>query len=111
MKMTGRQLRRIIREELEGAPAPSPELQSAIDQLDSFSAAELMKLWHAVVATHTRKEKEIKSGFKKGDKVEFEHDGETIIGTVARRGKKFVSVNVHGWDRPWKRHPSDLRKI
>jgi len=109
MKITKRQLRRIIKEAiiLESSPA----LQSTISQLDSFTVDELMELWNAVVAAHGRKEKEIKAGFSKGDKVEFDHDGETITGTVARRGGKFVSVNVHGYGKPWKRNPSSLRKI
>jgi len=113
MKITKRQLRRIIREELmlENPVAFSPELQSAIDQLDNFSADELMELWRATAAASRKKEKEIKAGFKKGDKVEFDHEGETITGVVARRGAKFVSVDVHGWSHPWKRNPSGLRKI
>jgi hypothetical protein len=109
MKITKRQLRRIIKEALDSTF--SPELQSTIDQLDSFTVEELGELWRAVAASHRKKEKEIKAGFNKGDKVEFDHDGETITGTVARRGGKFVSVNVHGWNKPWKRNPSSLRKI
>ena len=87
------------------------DMQTIADDLDNLSVDELMELWNAVIAAHRRKEKEIKAGFKKGDKVEFDHDGEIITGTVAHRGKKFVSVDVHGYGAPWKRNPSSLRKI
>ena len=49
--------------------------------------------------------------FKKGDKVEFDHEGKTIAGIVSHRGAKFVSVNVRGYSKPWKRNASSLRKI
>ena len=100
-------LREYIREMLN----EQIDMQTIADDLDNLSVDELMELWRAVVAAHGRKEKEIKAGFKKGDKVEFDHDGETLTGTVAHRGKKFVSVNVHGYGKPWKRNPSSLRKI
>ena len=100
-------LREYIREMLN----EQIDMQTIADDLDNLSVDELMELWNAVVAAHGRKEKEIKAGFSKGDKVEFDHDGETITGTVARRGGKFVSVNVHGYGKPWKRNPSSLRKI
>jgi len=100
-------LREYIRETLN----EQIDLQAVIGDLDNLSADEIMELWQAVADAHRRKEKEIKASFKKGDKVEFDYDGETFTGTVARRGKKFVSVNVHGYGVPWKRNPSDLRKI
>ena len=100
-------LREYIREMLN----EQIDMQTIADDLDNLSVDELMELWNAVVAAHGRKEKEIKAGFKKGDKVEFDHEGETITGVVARRGAKFVSVDVHGWSHPWKRNPSGLRKI
>jgi len=100
-------LREYIREMLN----EQMDLQTVINDLDNLSVDELMELWRAVVAAHGRKEKEIKAGFKKGDKVEFNHDGETLTGTVTHRGKKFVSVDVHGYGAPWKRNPSSLRKI
>lgn len=90
---------------------PSPELQTILDQLDSLSLGDINTLWRAVVAAHKQKQNEIKAGFKKGDKVEFDYNGETITGTVVHRGAKFVSVNVDGWSKPWKRNPSDLKKI
>ena len=88
-----------------------PELQAILGQLDSLSLDDISTLWRAVAAEHKRKQNELKAGFKKGDKVEFDHDGETITGTVAHRGARFVSVNVHGYSKPWKRNPSSLRKI
>ena len=100
-------LREYIREMLN----EQMDLQAVINDLDNLTADEIMRLWHAVAAAHERKEKEIKAGFKKGDKVEFDYEGKTWTGTVARRGKRFVSVNVRGYSKPWKRNPSDLRRI
>ena len=103
MKLLREYIREMLNEQMD--------LQAVINDLDNLTADEIMELWRAVAAAHERKEKEIKAGFKKGDKVEFDHEGETITGTVARRGKRFVSVDVHGYPRPWKRNPSDLRRI
>ena len=100
-------LREYIREMLN----EQIEIQSIIDELDNMSADDLMELWHAVAAAHERKEKEIKAGFKKGDKVEFDHEGKTISGIVTHRGAKFVSVSVRGYSKPWKRNASSLRRI
>ena len=100
-------LREYIREMLN----EQMDLQAVINDLDNLTADEIMELWRAVAAAHDKKQKEIKAGFKKGDKVEFDYEGETITGTVARRGKKFVSVDVRGYGTPWKKHPSHLRKI
>ena len=100
-------LREYIREMLN----EQIDLQAVINDLDNLTVDEIMELWHAVAAAHDKKQKEIKVGFNKGDKVEFDHEGKTITGTVARRGKKFVSVDVRGWSKPWKRNPSSLRKI
>jgi len=100
-------LREYIREMLN----EQIDLQAVIGDLDNLSADEIMELWQAVVDAHKRKENEVKAGFKKGDKVEFDHEGEIITGTVAHRGAKFVSVNVHGYPKPWKRNASSLRKI
>ena len=100
-------LREYIREMLN----EQIDLQTVIDDLDNRSADELMKLWQAASDAYKRKEKEIKAGFKKGDKVEFDHEGKTITGIVAHRGAKFVSVDVRGYSKPWKRNASSLRKI
>ena len=103
MKLLREYVKEILNEQID--------LPAVIGNLDNLTVDELAKLWRATAAAHKRKEAEIKAGFKKGDKVEFDHDGETITGTVARRGAKFVSVNVRGWPKPWKRNPSELRKI
>ena len=103
MKLLREYIREMLNEQMD--------LQAVINDLDSLTADEIMELWRAVAAAHERKEKEIKAGFKKGDKVEFDHEGKTITGTVARRGARFVSVNVRGYSKPWKRNPSDLRRI
>jgi len=103
MKLLREYIREMLNEQID--------LQAVINDLDNLTADEIMKLWRAVATASRKKEKEIKADFNKGDKVEFDHDGETITGTVARRGGKFVSVNVHGYGSPWKRNPSSLRKI
>ena len=100
-------LREYIREMLN----EQIDLQAVIKDLDNLTADEIMEMWQAAANAHKRKEQEAKAGFKKGDKVEFDHEGETITGTVARRGARFVSVNVHGYSKPWKRNASSLRKI
>ena len=77
MKLLREYIREMLNEQID--------LQAVINDLDNLTADEIMELWQAVAAAHGRKEKEIKAGFNKGDKVEFDHDGETITGTVARR--------------------------
>ena len=101
----------LLREYIKEMLNEQIDLQAVIGNLDNLTVDELAELWSATAAAHKRKEAEIKAGFKKGDKVEFDHNGETITGTVVHRGARFVSVNVHGWSKPWKRNPSSLRKI
>tara|TARA_B100002019_G_scaffold194956_1_gene168812 strand:- start:513 stop:827 length:315 start_codon:yes stop_codon:yes gene_type:complete len=103
MKLLREYIREMLNEQME--------LQAVINDLDNLSADELMKLWQAASDAYKRKDKEIKAGFKKGDKVEFDHEGKTITGIVAHRGAKFVSVNVRGYSKPWKRTASSLRRI
>ena len=109
MRITRRQLRRIIREEVE---TPSPESQAIIDQMENLSIDDLRVIWRAVAGIFKQKQNELKAGFKKGDRVVFdsEQHGE-MTGTVVRRGGKYVMVSVSGWRKPWKRLPSSLRKI
>lgn len=102
---------RVVRECIRELLNEQINMETLAGDLDKLTADELMELWRLVVDAHAKKEKEIKSSFTKGDKVEFDHEGKTITGTVAHRGKKYVSVNVRGWSRPWKRNPSSLRKI
>ena len=115
MKITKRQLRRIIREQMEEPPVEetqeNPNVQIILDQMEEMTIDDLRTIWQAVADISKRKQSELKAGFKKGDKVEFDHDGKTLTGTVTHRGAKFVSVNVRGWSKPWKRNPSNLRKI
>ena len=115
MKITTRQIRALIQEMAEEVPlepsAENPNVQIILDQMEEMSADDLRTIWQAVADISKRKQNELKVGFKKGDKVEFDHNGETLTGTVARRGARFVSVNVRGWSKPWKRNPSSLRKI
>jgi len=109
MRITRRQLRRIIQEQVK---QNSPELQTILDQLGDLSLSDINALWPAIAAVHKQKENELKAGFKKGDRVEFDHEGQTKTGTVARRGGKYVSVTVDGWSgQPWKRWASSLRKV
>jgi len=114
MKITKRQLRSLIQEMADAPlepPAQNPNVQVILDQMEEMSIDDLRTIWQAVADVSKRKQNELKVGFKKGDKVEFDHNGETLTGTVARRGARFVSVNVHGYSKPWKRNPSNLRKI
>ena len=90
---------------------PSPELQTILDQLDSLSLGDINTLWRAVAATHKQKEDELKAGFKKGDRVAFDYEGEEYTATVVRRGGKFVVVKPDGDNRQWKRWASELRRI
>ena len=115
MKITKRQLKSLIQEMAEEVPPEppvvNPNVQTILDQMEEMSIDDLRTIWQAVADISKRKQNELKVGFKKGDKVEFDHNGETLTGTVARRGARFVSVNVHGYSQPWKRNPSSLRKI
>ena len=108
MRITRKQLRRIIREQAE---SNSPELQTILDQLGDLSLSDISALWHATAAVHKQKENELKAGFKKGDRVAFDHEGEEITATVLRKGGKYVSVQPDGDRRVWKRWASSLRKI
>ncbi len=109
--MSGATKMNLLRECIRELLNEQIDLQAVIDDLDNLSADEIMKLWQAAADAHKRKDNEIKASFKKGDKVEFDHEGKTITGTVAHRGAKFVSVNVRGYSKPWKRNASSLRKI
>jgi hypothetical protein len=117
MKITGSQLRSLIREQVEEEieqtqPTHSPELQGMIDQLEDLSLDDITALWKALSGVHKRKENELKAGFKKGDRVEFDHEGVLKTGEVVRRGGKFVMVDVDGWEgKPWKRWASSLRRV
>ena len=103
MKLLREYIREMLNEQID--------LQAVIDGLDNLTADEIMELWQAAAAAHKRKEQEAKAGFKKGDQVEFDHEGKTITGTVSHRGARNVSVNVRGYPKPWKRSASSLRKI
>ena len=117
MKITKSHLRRIIREQVEEAPpeqsGPNPMVQTVLDQMEDMSIADLRIIWQAVADITKRKRNELKSGFKKGDKVAWSHGktGEEITGTVARKGGKYVIVIPDGDTRKWKKWPDSLRKI
>ena len=121
MKITKRQLRSLIREqveeEIEPAPpeeaGPNPVVQTVLDQMEDMSIADLRIIWTAVADVTNRKRNELKSGFKKGDKVAWSHGktGEEITGTVARKGGRFVMVIPDGDTRSYKKRPEGLRKI
>ena len=117
MKITKRQLRRIIREQVS-SPDLSPHLGIVIQQLDDFTASELYTLAKSATEAWRAKQKEAKTGLKKGDVVTFVHDGQTIEGIVKHRGAKYVSVEItkgrpdaKDIGRVWKRHPADLEKV
>ena len=121
MKITKRQLRRIIREQaeevLEPLPpeelGPNPAVQTVLDQMEDMSIADLRIIWQAVADVTRRKRNELKSGFKKGDRVAWSHSqhGREVTGTVARKGGKYVMVIPDGDTRKWKKWPDSLRRI
>ena len=121
MKITERQLRSLIREqveeEIEPAPpedaGPNPVVQTVLDQMEDMSIADLRIIWQAVADVTKRKRNELKSGFKKGDRVAWSHGktGAEITGTVARKGGKYVIVIPDGDTRKWKKWPDSLRRI
>jgi len=94
------------------AEESSPEVKSVLSTMETLSVDELRVIWHAVAAISKRKQKELKAGFKKGDRVSWaEKSGEENQGIVVRRGGKFVMVQPDGDERTWKKYPSSLRKI
>jgi hypothetical protein len=96
----------------ESSPFPSPEVESILSTMETLSIDELRDIWHAVADISKRKQKELKASFKKGDRVEWDRkDGKVGVGTVRRRGGKFVMVVPDGDDRSWKKYPSSLRKV
>ena len=116
MKITKRQLRRIVREQME-EPAveetqENPDVQIILDQMEEMSIADLRVIWTAVADITKRKRNELKAGFKKGDRVQWTlKNGSLIAGTVVRRGGKFVMVQPDGDSRTWKKWPDSLSKI
>ena len=120
MRITKKQLRSLIQEQAEEIePAPpegvglNPVVQNVLDQMEDMSIADLRIIWQAVADVTKRKRNELKSGFKKGDRVAWSHGktGEEITGTVARKGGKYVIVIPDGDTRKWKKWPDSLRKI
>jgi len=120
MRITKRQLRRIIREQAEEGfvptppeeLGPNPAVQTVLNQMEDMSVDDLRIIWHAVADISKRKQKELKAGFKKGDRVAWtKKSGEENQGTVVRRGGKFVMVQPDGDHRTWKKWPSSLRVI
>ena len=107
MKLLMENWRRLIE-----AEESSPEVESILQSMEELSIDELRVIWRAVADIYKRKQNELKTGFKKGDRVAFDSQkhGE-LTGTVVRRGGKYVMVSVEGWRKPWKRTPSSLRKI
>jgi hypothetical protein len=90
----------------------SSEVESILSTMEELSIDELRIIWHAVANISKRKQKELKAGFKKGDRVSWtKKSGEEKQGIVVRRGGKFVIVQPDGDERNWKKYPSSLRKV
>ena len=116
MKITKRQLRSIILEQMEEVPmeppAENPAVQVILDQMEEMSIADLRVIWQAVADITKRKRNELKAGFKKGDRVKWTRkNGSVGVGTVLRRGGKYVMVQPDGDNRTWKKWPDSLSKI
>jgi len=115
MKITKRHLRALI-QEMAGAPlepsAQNPNVQVILDQMEEMSIDDLRVIWQAAADTTKRKQNELKAGFKKGDKVKWTRkNGSLGVGTVVRRGGKYVMVQPDGSNQTWKKWPSSLSKI
>jgi hypothetical protein len=94
------------------AEESSPEVESILSTMEQMSIDDLRIIWSAASSLTKQKQKELKAGFKKGDRVEWDRkDGNKMTGTVVRRGGKFVMVVPDGDDRSWKKWPSSLRKV
>ena len=90
----------------------SSEVESILSTMEELSIDELRIIWHAVANISKRKQNELKSGFKKGDRVFWtKKSGEEGQGIVVRRGGKFVIVQPDGDKRNWKKYASSLRKV
>ena len=90
----------------------NPAVQTILDQLEEMSIDDLRTIWQAVADVSKRKQNELKAGFKKGDRVKWTRkNGSLGVGTVTRRGGKFVMVQPDGDKRTWKKWPSSLSKI
>ena len=115
MKITKRHLRTLIQEMADAPlepPAQNPNVQIILDQMEEMSIADLRVIWQAVADITKRKRNELKAGFKKGDRVQWTlKNGSLKVGTVVRRGGKFVMVQPDGDSRTWKKWPDSLSKI
>ena len=122
MRITKRQLMSLIREQVEEVATeplppeesgPNPVVQDILDQMETLTVDDLRVVWHAVADISKRKQKELKVGFKKGDKVAWiaQKSGNERTGVVVRKGGKFVMIQPDGDNRVWKKYPSSLRKL
>ena len=95
------------------AEESSPEVESILSTMEQMSIDDLRIIWSAASSLTKQKQKELKAGFKKGDRVAWDHSktGNKVTGTVVRRGGKFVMVQPDGDDRTRKKWPSSLRKV
>ena len=116
MKITKRQLRSLIQEMADAPlepPAQNPNVQVILDQMEEMSIDDIRIIWQAAADITKRKRSELKAGFPKGARVSWSHSktGNKVIGTVVRRGGKFVVVQPDGDNRTWKKWPDSLSKI
>jgi len=116
MKITKRRLKTLIQEMVEDAPleppAENPGVQTILDQMEEMSINDIRTIWQGAADMTKRKRNELKAGFKKGDRVQWTRkNGSLGVGTVVRRGGKFVMVQPDGDNRTWKKWPDSLSKI
>jgi hypothetical protein len=115
VKFTKRQLRSLIQEMADAPlepPAQNPNVEIILDQMEEMSIDDLRIIWQAVADISKRKQNELKAGFKKGDRVQWTRkNGSLGVGTVVRRGGKYVMVQPDGSNQTWKKWPSSLSKV
>ena len=110
MKITKRQLRRIIREQVK---LGSPGVQSILDQMESLDLGDIYAILDAAPDIANRKEQELKTKFPKGTRVAFQWRGKEWNGTVINRGSKTLTVKGDDFASGTRSgmRPSELRVI
>mgnify|MGYP003117131937 CR=1 FL=1 len=82
-----------------------------IANLENFDLSQLAALNQESARVWGKKNAKSLKGFTKGDRVSFENPetGKVLHGTVVRRGRKSVSVEVDGTGLSWRVSPQRLR--
>jgi hypothetical protein len=82
-----------------------------IANLESFDLSQLVTLNQESARVWDKKNAKSLKDFTKGDKVSFEDDaGKVFHGTVIRRGRKSVKVELDSTGYHWRVSPSRIRR-